>query len=147
MKKNIIETLVGFFVLIIAMIFFVIVYTKSSFSQNSSGYHLVTNFQSIDGIAQDADVKISGIQIGYVKKLVLEDDYYVTVTLSINDGINIPKDSMAIVSSNGLLGSKYIRINPGGSDDMLDDGGKIKFTQSSLNIEDLISKLVYSLSK
>jgi len=64
----------------------------------------------------------------------------------VNDGINIPNDSSAMVSSNGLLGGKYIRITPGASNDNFVHGGKIKFTQSSLNIEDLIGKLMYSIT-
>ena len=55
-------------------------------------------------------------------------------------------DSRAIVSTSGLLGGKYIRINPGAADDNLQENGKIKFTQSSINIEDLIGKLMYSLT-
>jgi phospholipid/cholesterol/gamma-HCH transport system substrate-binding protein len=147
MKQGIIETLVGLFVLIVAFSFLGFAYNISDFSKTNNGYTVTANFQNIDGIAKGADVKLAGIKIGSVDSLSLEDNtYYAILSLSINEGVNIPKDSSAIVSTSGLLGGKYIRINPGASDDNLADGGKIKFTQSSLNIEDLIGKLMYSIT-
>ena len=147
MKQGIIETLVGLFVLIVAFSFLGFAYNISDFSKTNNGYTVTANFQNIDGIAKGADVKLAGIKIGSVDSLSLEDNtYYAILSLSINEGVNIPKDSSAIVSTRGLLGGKYIRINPGASDDNLADGGKIKFTQSSLNIEDLIGKLMYSIT-
>ncbi len=147
MKQGIIETLVGFFVLIVAFSFLGFAYNASNFSKTDKGYMLTANFQNIDGIAKGADVKLAGIKVGFVDSLSLEDNtYYAILNLKVNEGVNIPKDSSAIVSSSGLLGGKYIRINPGASDDNFVDGGKIKFTQSSLNIEDLIGKLMYSIT-
>ncbi len=147
MKQGIIETLVGFFVLIVAFGFLVFAYNVNDFSKMKKGYMLTANFQNIDGIAKGADVKLAGIKIGSVDSLSLEDNtYYAILNLNINEGVDIPKDSSAIVSTSGLLGGKYIRINPGASDDNFVDGGKIKFTQSSLNIEDLIGKLMYSIT-
>ena len=147
MKQGIIETLVGLFVLIVAFSFLGFAYNISDFSKTNNGYTITANFQNIDGIAKGADVKLAGIKIGSVGSLSLEDNtYYAILSLSINEGVNIPKDSSAIVSTSGLLGGKYIRINPSASDDNFADGGKIKFTQSSLNIEDLIGKLMYSIT-
>lgn len=147
MKQGIIETLVGFFVLIVAFSFLGFAYNVSDFSKTNKGYMLTANFQNIDGIVKGADVKLAGIKIGFVDSLSLEDNtYYAILNLNINEGVAIPKDSSAIVSTSGLLGGKYIRINPGASDDNFIEGGKIKFTQSSLNIEDLIGKLMYSIT-
>ncbi|MBA2628927.1 MAG: outer membrane lipid asymmetry maintenance protein MlaD [Rickettsiaceae bacterium] len=147
MKQGIIETLVGFFVLIVAFSFFAFAYNTSNFSKTNGGYLLTANFQNIDGIAKGADVKLAGIKIGFVDSFTLEDDtYYAILNLKVNEGINIPNDSSAMVSSNGLFGGKYIRITPGASNDNFAHGGKIKFTQSSLNIEDLIGKLMYSIT-
>ena len=79
--------------------------------------------------------------------MVLNDDmYYASARLLIDDSVDIPVGSRAIVSTSGLLGGKYIRISPGASDDNLANGDKIKFTQSALNIEDLIGKLMYSIT-
>lgn len=147
MKQNAIETIVGFIVILIAAVFFVFAYKTSNMSKTSDGYNVFANFQNIDGITKGSDVKLAGIKIGYVDTLSLEDDtYYAVVKLNIDNAVEIPKDSRAIVSTNGILGGKYIRINPGGSEKNIDHGGKIKFTQSALNIEDLIGKLMYSIT-
>lgn len=147
MKQGVIETLVGFLVLVIAAGFFNFAYNISNVGKVRDGYSVVANFQDIDGISEGADVKLAGIKIGYVDSLVLDaETYYAGAKLYIDKGVDIPEDSRAIVATSGLLGGKYIRINPGGSEENLSDEGKIKFTQSSLNIEDLIGKLMYSLT-
>lgn len=147
MKQGIIETLVGFFVIIIAIAFFVFAYNLSNLSKVSNGYSILAKFQNIDGISEGSDVKLAGIKVGHVESLTLEHDtYYAEVNLFIENGIEVPVDSRAIVSTNGLLGGKYIRISPGGAENNLGNGGKIKFTQSALNIEDLIGKLMYSIT-
>jgi len=147
MKQAKFETIVGFMVLIVAFGFFSFAYKISNSSKGSNGYALTANFQNIDGISEGADIKLAGIKIGQVGSLLLNaETYYASATLLIDESVAIPVDSRAIVSTSGLLGGKYIRINPGASDDNFVDGGKIKFTQSSLNIEDLIGKLMYSLT-
>lgn len=147
MKSNAVETLVGFIVIIIAVSFFVFAYNTNYKSNGQEGYILKAYFQNVEGLAQRNDVKLSGIKIGYVDSIELEKNtYFAIVRMRLNKGVEIPVDSRAIVSTNGLLGGNYIRINPGASDDNLTDNDKIKFTQSALNIEDLIGKLMYSLT-
>ncbi|MBY0534197.1 MAG: MlaD family protein, partial [Rickettsiaceae bacterium] len=93
MKQGIIETLVGLFVLIVAFSFLGFAYNISDFSKTNNGYTVTANFQNIDGIAKGADVKLAGIKIGSVDSLSLEDNtYYAILSLSINEGVNIPKD-------------------------------------------------------
>jgi phospholipid/cholesterol/gamma-HCH transport system substrate-binding protein len=147
MKQGVIETLVGLLVLVVAFGFLSFAYNVSNVSKTRDGYNVLASFQDIDGISQGADVKLAGIKIGYVDSVVLDSDtYYAGVKLYIEKEIEIPEDSGAIVAKSGLLGGKYIRISPGGSEDNLSNEGRIKFTQSSLNIEDLIGKLMYSLT-
>jgi len=147
MKQEKLEIIVGIFVLLIALAFFMFAYNLSNLASVNNGYSVVAKFQNIDGITKGADIKLAGVKIGSVDSLSLEDDtYYASIVLYIDEKIKIPDDSRAIVSTSGLLGGKYIMINPGGSDVNLADGGKIKFTQSALNIEDLISKLMYSIT-
>jgi phospholipid/cholesterol/gamma-HCH transport system substrate-binding protein len=147
MKQGIIETIVGFIILVVAAGFFIFAYKVSNVGKTRDGYDVTASFQDIEGIAKGADVKLAGIKIGYVDDLRLDPEtYYVSVSLYIDKGVEIPEDSRAIVATSGLFGGKYIRITPGGSEDNLTNQGKIKFTQSSLNFEDLISKLMYSIT-
>jgi phospholipid/cholesterol/gamma-HCH transport system substrate-binding protein len=147
MKQGAIETIVGFAVICIAGLFFMFSYNISHRAKTSDGYILNAYFQNIDGLTEGNDVKLSGIKIGYIESFSLEKDtYFALVKLKIDKKVEIPSDSRAIVSTNGLLGGKYVRINPGAADDNLKDEDKIKFTQSALNIEDLIAKLMYSVT-
>ena len=147
MKERVIETVVGFVVICLAIFSFMFFYKISDSGEDGEGYFLNAYFQNIEGVAEGNDVKLSGIKIGYIDNLTLENGtYFAVARLKIKKGIDIPSDSRAIVSTSGLLGGKYIRINPGSADDNLQENGKIKFTQSSINIEDLISKLMYSLT-
>jgi len=145
MKQNIIETIVGFAVLIIAFLFLIFAYKVSNSMTSSKGYELTANFQSAEGIAAGSDIMISGIKIGSVKKISLDlNSYYATTYLNINDGVKIPKDSKAQVITSGLLGGKYISIVPGNDDQDLAPNEEIKYTQSAINIESLINKIVSS---
>ena len=147
MKQNVIETMVGFVVICVALFSFIFFYKVSDSSKDGDGYFLNAYFQNIDGLVEGGDVKLSGIKIGYIDNLSLEKDTYLAIVkLKIRKGIGIPSDSRAIVSTSGLLGGKYVRINPGAADDDLKENSKIKFTQSSISIEDLIGKLMYSFT-
>ena len=147
MKHNIIETIVGFLIIIVAGAFFFYAYNVSNSARVSDGYQLSASFENIEGISVGSDVKLSGIKIGHVDNIVLEKNtFFAKVIFRVANDVSIPKDSRVIVSTSGLIGNKYIRINPGASDATLSDGDKLIFTQSALNIEDLIAKLMYSLT-
>lgn len=148
MKKNVIETIVGLLVILIAISFFVFAYNISNKTRVSDGYNIYANFQNIEGITKGSDVKISGIKIGYVENIEIDPDTYdASVNLFIRNDISIPVDSRAIITTSGFIGSKYVNISPGGSEYYFLPGSRIAFTQSALNIEDLVSKLIYSLTK
>lgn len=145
MKQNIIETIVGFAVLIIAFLFLIFAYKTGSSMTNDKGYQLTASFQSAEGISVGSDIMISGIKIGSVKKISLDpNSYFANVYLNINESIKIPKDSKAQVVTSGLLGGKYIAIVPGSDNEDLTPNEEIRYTQSAINIESLINKIVSS---
>ena len=147
MKGGAIETAVGFVVILIAAAFFIYVYKISNTFNAKDGYILTAHFQNIEGLANGSDVKLSGIKIGSIDKITLEKNtYFAVVYLRIQKGISISEDSRAIVTTSGLLGGRYINIDPGSSDENLSPNSQIKLTQSALNLEDLISKLIYSVT-
>lgn len=139
--------MVGFLIIVVACSFFYYAYTISNSARVNDGYLLNASFENIEGISVGSDIKLAGIKVGYVENITLEPDtYFAKASFRIANDIEVPKDSRAIVSTSGLIGNKYIRINPGASDINLSDGDKFIFTQSALNIEDLIAKLMYSLT-
>lgn len=144
MQKNVLETLMGAVVLAVAGGFLFFAY-KGSEVQVVDGYTLRANFSNISGINLGSDVRIGGIKVGTVTDLGLDAETYDAVAkMNIKNGTAIPKDSTASIVSSGLLGDKYIQISPGGDDVMLASGDKIDYTQSSVNLEELIGKFMFS---
>lgn len=143
MSRNVVETVLGAVVLAVAIGFFVYAYTRSSVS-TPTGYTLTAAFDRVDGLDVGADVKISGIKVGKVLGQDLDPQTYrARVRFSVESGIELPSDSSAVVTSSSLLGGKYLSLAPGAEDKMLADGGQITLTQSSMNLEDLVSRFVF----
>lgn len=144
MQKNIIETLMGAIVLVVAGLFFVFAYNGSGM-RIESGYIVNANFTNASGIALGSDVRIGGVKVGTVTNLSLDaNSYQAVISMQIRSATKIPKDSSAAVVSSGLLGEKYIQITPGGDENMLANGDKIEFTQSAINLEEMIGKFMFS---
>ncbi len=144
MNKDTFEIIVGTFVLLCA-IFFASSSFKSTRVVNNSGYKIIAKFNNIDGINSGSDVKIAGVKVGHVDNQKLDSKtYQASLTIILNSEIKIPTDSSIKVSSEGLLGSKFLQISPGGSFENLEDGDEIEFTQSSVNFEDLLGKFIFS---
>lgn len=143
MGKHAIETIMGAVVLLVAAGFLVFAY-KSGNVASTTGYKLYAQFDRVDGIGVGSDVRISGIKVGQVSDQKLDvESFLAKVSMTIDNSVKIPDDSTAEIVSDGLLGGKYLSITPGGSEKTLAEGGRIKFTQSSINIESLIGKFMY----
>jgi phospholipid/cholesterol/gamma-HCH transport system substrate-binding protein len=144
MQHNLVETVLGAVVLAVAVAFFGWAYGQST-AGDPGGYELVARFERIDGLEVGADVKIAGIKVGRV--LAQEVDpatWRAKVRFSVKAGLEIPTDSTAAVVSAGLLGGKYLALVPGGEDRMLRPGEEVTFTQSAINLEDLIGRFIFS---
>lgn len=144
MRGNVIETVMGAVVLIVAALFLVFAYQTSQLRQ-VAGYRVSADFEHIDGIRQGSDVRISGIKIGSVVSETLDPKTFLaTLAISIAPSVQLPDDTVAEIVSSGLLGDKYLSLVPGGSDNTIPAGGKIKYTQSSVSIEHLIGQMIFS---
>jgi phospholipid/cholesterol/gamma-HCH transport system substrate-binding protein len=144
MRGNVIETVMGAVVLVVAALFLFFAYNTSQL-RSVQGYELIANFEHIDGIRDGSDVRISGIKVGSVLGTTLDPKTFLaTVRMSVLPTIKLPDDSVAEIVSSGLLGDKYMSLVPGGSDKDLAPGGQIKFTQSSVSIEHLIGQMMFS---
>ena len=145
MQNKFIETIIGGLVLIIALSFFFYAYNVADVSNKAGGYKISARFEQIDDVTIGTDVRIGGIKIGTVvnNKLDLQT-YQAILYFNIEDEVKVPADSIAAIVSSGLLGRKYVSINPGAEDRMLSNGDEIIHTQSSVNLETLIGKFIFS---
>jgi phospholipid/cholesterol/gamma-HCH transport system substrate-binding protein len=147
-NNNLIETLIGAMVIGIAAVFFVFAYSAAGVSTGVGGYRVSAQFERIDGVSVGTDVRMAGIKVGTVVSQRLDfENYEAIVVMSVDTKLKLPDDSTAKVSSEGLLGGTYIALEPGGSEKMLADGGKITNTQSSINLLSLIGQAVFGNSK
>lgn len=144
MKKSLFETILGAVVLAVAGYFFWFAYQTSEV-RAERGYTIIAKFDNVDGIGVGSDVRLGGIKIGTVLDQELNaDTYQAVLTLGIREDIRLPEDSTAAIVSSGLLGSKFVDLSPGAADLMLTGGQEIAFTQSSVNLESLIGKFMFS---
>src|SRR5260370_12767164 len=138
------EAVTGAVVLVVAALFLLFAY-KTSQLRAVTGYPLTAEFEKVDGIRQGSDVRISGIKIGSVVTEELDPKTFLaTVRMSIDPAIQLPDDTVAEVVSAGLLRDQYMSLVPGGSGQVSAPGGKIKYTQSSVSLENLIGQMIFS---
>jgi phospholipid/cholesterol/gamma-HCH transport system substrate-binding protein len=145
MTRNLLETLLGAVVLIVAVGFLSFAYSSSQV-QESDGYELIARFDKVDGLERGSDVRISGIKVGTVVDQSLDPETYrAEVRFTLREDVQLPADTSAAVVSNGLLGGgKYLALVPGGDIEMLEPGDEVTLTQSAVNLEDLIGHMIFT---
>lgn len=109
-------------------------------------YQIYATFNRTDGLVVGNKVRMSGMDIGRVVASVLDEDYRATLTLQISASVRIPDDSSAAIVSSGIMGNKYIEIEPGGSEDYIPPKGEFSYTQDAMILDELIDRVI-SLGK
>jgi len=143
MKRNIIETGLGAIVILVAISFLVFSYSLSDL-RPAQGYDLIAKFNAIDGLAVGSDVRIAGVKVGtVVDQTIDQKEYRAIVTMKIMPDVKLAKDSVVRISSAGLLGGKYIKLEPGGATDILGEGGELTNTKDVISMEELLGKVIF----
>jgi phospholipid/cholesterol/gamma-HCH transport system substrate-binding protein len=145
MKKGTLELAVGLFMLvgIICLGYLSIKLGKMELMGGDS-YPLYAEFDSVSGLKQGAFVEIAGVEVGRVDTIVfLPAKGMARVNLRINAGIKLQDDVIAAVRTKGIIGDKFLKLKPGGSERTLAPGGRIRETESSVDIEELLSKYIH----
>lgn len=144
MNRSLIETVMGAVVLIVAALFVMFVYDQRNVAKGD-GYDVTARFDNVTGIAAGSDVRIGGIKVGTITAMEIDPaTYRATVSMRLKPEIQVPDDSSASIVSEGLLGGKFVQLVPGADDRMLEQGGEILYTQSSVNLEEMIGKFMFS---
>lgn len=145
MKKASIETAVGLFVLIgILCVGYLTVKLGKMEILGKDYYSVDAQFDSVAGLKVGANVEMAGVPIGKVEAIALDPERQVArVRLKIQSSVVLTDDTIASVKTAGMIGDKYIKLSPGGSDLILKAGDTIIETESALDLEELISKYVF----
>jgi phospholipid/cholesterol/gamma-HCH transport system substrate-binding protein len=111
---------------------------------SGEGYRVVARFSSVTGLRVGADVEIAGVPVGKVASIELaKDSAAALVVLRLRPDLRLAEDTIAAIKTSGLIGDKYVNLSPGGSPDMIAQGGEIGETQSVIDIESLIGKFAF----
>ncbi len=147
MKTAKVEFLVGLFLLVGAMCAAYMFVFLGGFDPwgDKDRYSLYAGFDSVSGLKKGANVEIAGVVIGEVGEIKLDHEKFVAVIrLDLANEIKLTDDTIASVKTSGLIGDKFINLLIGGSEEILKNGNHILDTESAINIEDLISKYIFS---
>lgn len=144
MKRGYFETFVGLFVVLAAILFCVFVIKVTGRKMDISTYNVYAKFENIEGLSIGSKVKIGGLDIGSISSLIIDKDYKVKLLLKINSNISIPVDSTITVSTSGLIGGKYLKVQIGGSDEFMKNNDEFEFTQSTMDLEEMVTKFMFN---
>lgn len=138
------ETFVGVAALLVAVLGLTLTALGNRSDQRgqSAVATYVVQFTRADGLHLGAPVRMAGMKIGSISAVALDDRYRAVMTLELDQDIPLPDDTAALIETDGVFGTKYIELQPGGSTDNLKSGARIAYTQDSIIIEDLIAKII-----
>jgi phospholipid/cholesterol/gamma-HCH transport system substrate-binding protein len=145
-RRNPAEILTGAVVLMVAGGFLSYALSNSG-RRPTAGYMLHAAFDHVDGLVVGADVRIAGVKVGsVVGEHIDPKSFLARVDFTVQKGVQLSTDSSATVTSDGLLGGKYLSLAPGGEAEVLRPGGEITITQGSVSLEQLLGKFIFNLS-
>ncbi len=143
MGRNLIETIMGAVVLAVAGFFLAFAYSHADLKE-VKGYTISAQFTGVGGLEPGADVRINGIKVGTVSSLALDPvTFNAVVRMTIRPDIALPSDTQGSVSTEGLLGGKFVRLAPGKSKLVLADGGTLENTKERKSIEQMVGDLIF----
>ena len=147
--RSLAEVAAGAIVLMVAAIFlgYAVLHSGRG-TVSAEGMQLQASFDRIDGLANGADVRIAGVKVGTVTDSRIDPTSFAAVlTLKVDRSLKLPTDTSAEITSEGLLGGKYVSLVPGGADKLLADGSRITETQGSVSLESLLGRFIFSVTQ
>jgi phospholipid/cholesterol/gamma-HCH transport system substrate-binding protein len=146
--RAIAELAAGAAVLVVAAAFLAYAVANTGRAGSDGGLALRAKFDRIDGLAPGADVRIAGVRVGsVVDQRVDPQTFLAVVSLQVDGALRLPTDTSAEITSEGLLGGRYIALVPGGSERILQDGGDLEITQSAVSLEALLGRFIFSVTE
>ncbi|HSL50015.1 MAG TPA: outer membrane lipid asymmetry maintenance protein MlaD [Candidatus Deferrimicrobiaceae bacterium] len=106
------------------------------------GYVVSADFPSVGGLKAGSAIEIAGVEIGRVDRILLQD-YQARVVMVIQPDVKLQDDSIASIKTKGLIGERYVRISPGGSEKIIPPNGRIREVEPPVDIEELLSKYIF----
>ena len=145
MKKWNLEMIVGLFLLVgFACFSFLAIKMGDLRLFGNETYAVSARFTSISGLKEGSQVELAGVNVGKVSRIELDPaEYEAVVHMDIDKAVELQDDSIASIRTSGIIGDKFVKLTPGGSDVILGSGDEIEETESSISLEELVSKYIF----
>ncbi len=138
--------LVGALVFLLLIMLFM--FSTASGGGVTGSYRITAKFNTVEGIYIDSPVRMAGVNVGRVAAMAYSSESQRAIlTMEINPEMELPFDSLAIVTSESMLGRRFIRLDPGGEIELLAEGDEIEFTQGSILFEELLAKIITTVEQ
>lgn len=143
MRRSALDLGVGFFVIvgILAFGWLSVKLGRVEFLAGQ-GYVVTADFPSVGGLKPGSTVEIAGVEIGRVEGISLVE-YQARIRMRIRNDVKLQEDSIASIKTKGLIGERYVRINPGGSDRLIPPNGRLREVEAPVDFEELLSKYIF----
>lgn len=146
-KSYLIEFLVGLFTIGGVLCFAYLAVNIAQMRILNTGFHSIfAEFSNVSGLKEGAPVEIAGVQVGEVLKIDLKGTSAI-ITMNIRDGVEIRDDDIASIRTKGIIGDRYVKILPGSSDSAVKPGGTVGDTESAVDLEEILGKLIHQMGK
>ncbi|PTQ09395.1 outer membrane lipid asymmetry maintenance protein MlaD [Sphingomonas oleivorans] len=143
LRENVVEAIVGLAVVLLAIWFVLFAWDRTGGGAKANAITVTALFPNAAGVTVGTDVRVAGLKIGSVTDQKLDPQtFQVAVKLAIDPSVKLPADSSASVTSEGLLGSTFIGLTPGGSETSLKNGDMITDTQGAMDLMALIGQFI-----
>jgi len=143
MRKGNLELVVGLFVLLGLGCLAYLAIHLGKMEIMGSGYQVLVNFDNISGLKKGAAVEVAGVEVGRVESIRLISGDRASVTLRLEPGLKLHDDAIASIRTKGIIGDKFVKLSPGNSEKIVPPGGKIRDTESAIDLEELISSYIH----
>ncbi len=144
MKTSKLELAVGTFVLVgLAAIVYLALKIGAGALIGSDTYVVKARFSNIGGLNNGSSVVISGVTVGRIESISLDQNFAAIVELRLRNSVQLPSDTIASIRTSGLIGDKFLALSPGGDDEIIPPGGLITETESAVDLESLISRFAF----
>ncbi len=143
MKRGNLELVVGIFVLAgLACLAYLAIHL-GKMEVIGSGYQVHATFDNISGLKKGATVEVAGVDVGRVEAIRLSPGDRAQVTLRLEPDLKLHDDAIASIRTKGIIGDKFVKLSPGSSEKLIPPGGKIRDTESAIDLEELISSYIH----
>ncbi len=143
MRRGNLELTVGIFVLAgLACLAYLAIHL-GKMEVMGGGYQVVVTFDNISGLKKGAAVEVAGVDVGRVDSIQLSSGDRANVTLRLDPDLKLHDDAIASIRTKGIIGDKFVKLSPGSSEKLIPPGGKIRDTESAIDLEELISSYIH----